>query len=146
MGTYLRTRAKISADRGTDRLLNQMFAFKFESLEDTLAYVKELWKMTDNYLNAAMELLNGIQAESTKTSISSLQLITTLGVVATIITYLGRDKLPVLTAEGLVFFLILIVVTSGLNQLVSRYFAGKTYTIRKETKGLFNLKPAREES
>lgn len=146
MGTYLRTRAKIAADQGTDRFLDQMFAFKFESLEDTLAYVKELWKMTDNYLNSAMELLGGIQAESTKTSISSLQLITTLGVVATIITYLGRDKLPNLTTEGVVFFLILVVVTSFLNQMVSRYFAGKTYTIRKETKGIFKLRPAREEN
>lgn len=136
MSTYLHTRAKIAADSGLDQFLDQVFAFKYESLEDTLAYIKELWKMTDNYLSSALELLTGLQAESTKTSISSLQLVTTLGVVAAIITYLGRSALPSVTIEGLVFFVLLITLTLVLNQTVSRYFSSRSYVIKKADKKL----------
>lgn len=147
MAAYLHTRAKIASGEGIDKFLDQVFTYKYESLEDTLSYIKELWKMTDNYLDSAIRMFTEIQAESTKTSISSLQLITTLGVVATIITYLGRDKLPNVTLPGLAFFVALVILTATLNAIVSIYFSRKSYLVRKERWGqILKLKAAKEEN
>ncbi len=147
MGSYLATRGKISTAEEVDKYLDKIFQYKFETLTDTLSYIKELWRMTANYLSSAIEMFKDIQAESTKTSITSLQLITTLGVVAGIIGYLGRDKLPTLTIEGGIFFVLLGFLTWGLNALVSRYFAAKSYIIKKdEHEKMFKIKDAKEEA
>ncbi len=136
MDTYLKTRGKISANGKTENLLGKVFMYKFETLENTLNYVKDLWKMTDRYLNSANKLFTDIQAESTKTAISSLQLITTLGVVAAIIGYLGRDKLPAITLEGLVFFTLLVFITWLANFLVNKIFSEKDYKITSKKEGI----------
>lgn len=147
MGSYLATRAKITNSQEVEKFLDKVFQYKFETLSDTLAYVKELWKMTANYLSGALELFKEIQAESTKTSITSLQLITTLGVVAGIIGYLGRDKFPNLTKEGVVFFAILAFLTWALNSVVTWHFGDKSYVIKKDDhKSVFKLKEAEEEN
>lgn len=135
MGCYLKTRAKVTTSEQIGEVLDKTFAMKFETLEDTLSYIKDLWKMTDNYLNSAIQMFSEIQTESTKTSITSLQLITTLGVVASIITYLGRDKLPPLTLPGLVFFTILLISTWAVNSLVVRYYSKKSYLLKREEGG-----------
>lgn len=146
MGAYLATRGKIASGEEVEKYLDKVFQFKYETLNDTLSYVKELWKMTANYLSGAIEIFREIQTESTKTSITSLQLITTLGVVAAIISYLGRDKLPNLTGEGIVFFAILLFLTWGLNAVVTRHYGDKNYLIKKDDhKNVFKLKEAKEE-
>ncbi len=42
MGSYLRTRGKIYSSQKVDEVLDQVFSYKYETLEDTLVYVKEL--------------------------------------------------------------------------------------------------------
>lgn len=133
MGSYLRTRAKIYSSQKVDEVLDQVFSYKYETLEDTLAYVKELWKMTDNYLSATLGRFTEIGAESTRNSIGSLRLITTVGVVAGIMGYLGRDSLPPVTLMGGLFFLILLVATWAVNELVALYYSRKNYALKKET-------------
>ncbi|MEK6825484.1 MAG: hypothetical protein AABY00_01725 [Nanoarchaeota archaeon] len=132
MSSYLRTRAKISSSQKIDEALDQIFSYKYETLEDTLAYIKELWKMTDNYLNATLGRFSEIGAESTRNSIGSLRLITTIGVIAGILGYLGKDSLPPVTLTGGLFFVILLVVTWLVNELVSSYYSRRKYTLKKE--------------
>ncbi len=138
MSSYLHTRAKIYTGEQMDKFLDQTFQLKFETLEDTLSYIKELWKMTDNYLNSAIQMFTEIQAESTKTSISSLQLITTLGVVAGIIGYLGRDKLPNFTQPGIIFFAALLVVTWAVNRVITEFFVRRKYKLKGDQKKSFD--------
>lgn len=135
MSTYLRTRGKLYSSQKMDDVLDKAFAYKFETLEDTLAYVKELWKMTDNYLSSAIGRFQELQTETTKNSITSLRLVTTLGVVAGIIGYLGRESLPEVTLMGWLFFVVLLVITWLFNEAVSSYYARKSYMMRKEKLG-----------
>ncbi|OGG06795.1 hypothetical protein A2872_01025 [Candidatus Gottesmanbacteria bacterium RIFCSPHIGHO2_01_FULL_42_12] len=135
MDTYLKTRAKISASGKSANLLEKAFLYKFETLENTLNYVKDLWKMTEKYLISANKIFTDIQTESTKTAISSLQLITTLGVMAAIISYLGRDKLPAVTLEGVVFLSVLVFITWLANYLVNKVFSERDYQIRQKREG-----------
>ncbi len=132
MSSYLRTRAKISSSQKIDEYLDQVFSYKYETLEDTLAYVKELWKMTDSYLSATLSKFSEIGSESTRNSIGSLRLITTIGVVAGIFGYLGKDSLPSITVMGGLFFLILLVATWAINEIVTFYYSRKKYALKKE--------------
>lgn len=129
MPAYVRTRQKITDIEKIDDYLQPLFQFKFETLLDTHEYVQHLWKMTTNYLNSAIEIFSVLQAESTNNTISSLQLITAIGVVAGILGYLGQDTLPKFTSMGLIYFSLLMVMTWIINGIVSKFFRNKKYSI-----------------
>lgn len=132
MPAYVKTRQKITEVGKIDEYLQPLFQFKFETLLDTHEYVKHLWGMTKNYLTSAIEIFSELQAKSTKNTISSLQLITTIGVVAGILGYLGKDTLPQFTSIGLVYFLVLMLMTWVINGLVSKFFKNKKYHIEAQ--------------
>ncbi|MDP1688876.1 MAG: hypothetical protein Q8L47_01965 [bacterium] len=132
MPAYVNTRQKITNLENIDPLIQPLFQLKFETLLDTHEYIKNLWTMTKNYLTSAIEIFVELQAKSTKNSISSLQLITTIGVVAAILGYLGKDTLPQFTSIGLLYFILLLTMTWILNSLVSKFFKNKKYNIEKQ--------------
>lgn len=132
MPSYVKTRQKITDVEKIDNYLQPLFQFKFETLLDTHEYIKHLWGMTKNYLASAIEIFSELQAKSTKNTISSLQLITTIGVVAGILGYLGRDTLPKFTSIGLVYFSLLMLMTWIINGLVSKFYKNKKYKIESK--------------
>jgi hypothetical protein len=131
MPTYLKTRAKLTDISSLHKDLHPLFQYKFETLLDTHDYIKSLWAMTKNYLNSANDMLGVLQTESTKSSISSLTLITTIGVVAGIVNYMVRDTYPKVTATGFVYFLILLLLTFLVNLGVVYFYKYKKYKIKK---------------
>ena len=135
MPSYVKTRQKITDVEKIDDYLQPLFQFKFETLLDTHEYVQHLWGMTKNYLASAIELFTDLQAKSTKNTISSLQLITTIGVMAGILGYLGRDTLPKFTSMGLIYFSLLMVMTWIINSVVSKFYKNKKYTIESKEIG-----------
>lgn len=130
MSAYVRTREKIIGLRNLDAETRQIFELKYETLINTHEYIRHLWDMTHNYQKSAIDVFTDLQGKSTKNSISSLQLVTTIGVVAGIIGYLGKDSLPTLTTTGLVYFGILMILTYVINTLISRLYKRKQYPIR----------------
>lgn len=129
MPSYVKTRQKITDVEKIDDYLQPLFQFKFETLLDTHEYIKHLWAMTKNYLASAIEIFSELQTKSTKNTISSLRLITTIGVVAGILGYLGRDALPKFTSIGLVYFALLMAMTWLINGIVSKFYKNKKYSI-----------------
>ena len=129
MPAYVKTRQKITDVEKIDDYLQPLFQFKFETLLDTHEYIKHLWGMTKNYLTSAIEIFSELQAKSTKNTISSLQLITTIGVVAGILGYLSKDTLPKLTLVGLFYLSLLMAMTWIINSIVSKFFKNKKYNI-----------------
>lgn len=129
MGVYIRTRQKITDVESVDAYLNPLFQFKFETLQDTQEYIKYLWDMTKQYLASALESFAEIQNKSTKNSIASLQVITTIGVVAAILGYLARDTWPKFTGIGVFYFALLLVMTGFLNWVISRIYRNKRYRL-----------------
>ncbi len=132
MPAYVKTRQKVTNVENVDDYLQPLFQFKFETLLDTHEYIKNLWGMTKNYLTSTIEIFAELQAKSTKNTISSLQLITTIGVVGAILGYLSKDTLPQFTNVGLIYFLLLMTMTWILNSLVSKFFKNKKYSIEKQ--------------
>jgi hypothetical protein len=129
MPAYVKTRQKITDVEKIDSYLQPLFQFKFETLLDTHEYIKHLWKMTENYLNSAVEIFSELQEKSTKSGLASLQVITTIGVVAAILGYLGKDAWPKFTVIGLMYFALLMGMTWVINYVVSKFFKNKKYDI-----------------
>jgi hypothetical protein len=130
MGTYVQTRSEIARDLHLDAHLVKLFQFKFATLTDTLAYIKEIWSMTRDYLNSAIQILVEIDTKATNRSIKSLQIITTIGVTSGLLGYLSRTQLPSITAEGLIFFILLILVTLCAETIVSFIYKNLSYPIK----------------
>ncbi len=129
MDVYIKTRQKVSDIQNIDAYLHPLFQYKFETLLDTHAYIKHLWRMTQEYLNSAIATFTELQARSTKNTISSLQLVTTIGVVAGIIGYLAKDTLPKLTVVGLAYFVLLMALTWIINSIISKFYRNRKYTL-----------------
>ncbi|MDE5539185.1 MAG: hypothetical protein K2J20_01715, partial [Bacilli bacterium] len=63
MSTYIKTREKLAkADEKLAEALD-LIGYRYETLNNTLAYVKELWKMTKNYVDSAFKLFNGLKED-----------------------------------------------------------------------------------
>lgn len=129
MGSYVRTRQKMTDIEKVDTYLNPLFQFKFETLLDTHEYIGHLWGMTEKYLASAIEIFGELQAKSTKSTIASLQLVTTIGVVSGLIGYLGRDAWPAFTRTGIIYLAALLAATWLINKIISRFYKRKRYHI-----------------
>lgn len=130
MGVYVRTRSSVAKGLEIEEHLTKLFQFKFEVLSDTLDYIKELWKMTTDYLSSAIQNIVEIKNQSTARGIQSLQLITSLGVVSGIIGYLSRNELPKITSLGAFYFLIIVASTWLVNYLITKIYTSKKYKIK----------------
>ena len=130
MGTYVRTRASIAKKLELEDQLSSIFQYKFETLNNTHAYVQEIWKMTQEYVDTAIQVVNEVKSQSTSNGINSLRLITTIGVLSGIFGYLSKDQFPVFTWIGLWYFAILILGTWLINQAVTTVYQNIRYHLK----------------
>jgi hypothetical protein len=130
MGSYIRTRSSIAKGSNIEEHLRRLFEFKFEVLTDTLDYIKEIWKMTTDYLSSAIQNIVEIKNQGTSRGIQSLQVITSIGVVSGIIGYFSKNELPKFTALGVVYFAIIIAITWLINYSISALYRNKKYTLK----------------
>lgn len=130
MGTYLKTRGNIAkSDPEMARFLG-IIEFKHETLADTLEYVKNIWGMTKNYVQSALDLFGGIQAKATESSVKNLAIITSMGVGGTLIG-LFTQKPPSFTLVGAMYFVILAVIGYATDRIIKLVYAKKMYGIRE---------------
>lgn len=130
MSSYMETRKKIASLQKIDSYIDTLFQFRFEALEDTHKYIKHLWEMTQRYIQSTLDIFNDLQAKSTKNSITSLQLVTSIGVVAAILGYLNRDILPKVTAIGWFYLIVLIGLAYLLNKSVTIIYRNRKYALK----------------
>jgi len=130
MGSYIRTRSSIAKGSDIEEHLRKLFEFKFEVLTDTLDYIKELWKMTTDYLSSAIQNIVEIKNQGTSRGIQSLQVITSIGVVSGIIGYFSKNELPKFTALGALYFVMIIAITWLINVSISTLYKNKKYTLK----------------
>lgn len=109
MGTYIATREKIAK---SDKELAEFLAisgYRYETLRDTLDYIKYLWNMTKNYVLSAQKLFNNIKQDVTNKSVDSLTIVTSMSAGASIIGLL-TETAPEFTIFGVLYFFILAVI------------------------------------
>lgn len=130
MGTYVKTRQSISKDLGVEEHLTKVFDYKFETLINTLSYIKEIWAMTRDYVKNVLSVLTDIENQSLNNSIKSLQIITSIGVVSGILGYITKSDLPKVTSVGLEYLFLLLVTTFIINILIVMYYRSIKYKIK----------------
>ena len=130
MGIYINTRASLSKRLGIENSLTELFEYKFEVLFDTLAYIKEIWSMTSDYLLSAIQNIVEIKSQSTANGVNSLRWITSISVLSSIIGYLSIKNVPDITMRGVWYFVAILTITIILNSLVGISYRNKNYKIK----------------
>lgn len=130
MGTYIDTRQVIAQSMQIEKEMVNLFQYKFETLKDTHIYVKELWNMTLDYLNSAIQMIIEIENKSTNVSIESLRTITMVGVISGVLGYMTAGAMPQITIYGVIYFAVLIVATWVINKIVVNVYRNKKYKIK----------------
>jgi hypothetical protein len=130
MGTYIHTRAKLAEHLKIEEHLLHLFQYKFEALSNTLEYIKEIWVMTTEYLKSAVQMIVEIRNQTMNAGLTSLRTVTTLGVVAAIISYLSRDTLPKITHAGLLFFVFIFLGTWAIDFIVVIAYKNIRYKLK----------------
>lgn len=109
MGTYISTRERIAkSDKNLEEFL-AISGYRFETLRDTLDYIKYLWSMTKNYVNSAQKLFNGIKQDVTSSSIDNLTIVTSMSAGAAVIDLLTNSA-PTFTLSGVIYFFVLAII------------------------------------
>ncbi|MFZ2523126.1 MAG: hypothetical protein WAW92_01950 [Minisyncoccia bacterium] len=130
MGSYINTRSSIAKHYDIEKNLIDLFEYKFETLTDTLSYIKEIWKMTGDYLSQAVSNLVEIKNQSTSNNLKSLQTITSIGVISGVLGYLSANKLPSISVQGLIYFIILFCLTWLMNAVIAKKYKNKKYSLK----------------
>ncbi len=105
MGSYSATRRSLARSLDIDETLRDLFSLKFETLQDTLEYVKELWKMTIVYLQTAISNISDIKGQGTQRGIQMLQVLTTVGALNILIGLFTKKDLLIPTTYGIWYVL-----------------------------------------
>ena len=123
MGTYLATREKLAhGDHDLDSFAD-VIEYRYEALDNTLSYSKDLWQMTKNYVDSALVLLNGLQQEVTSKSLENLTMIMVIGVGTNIFFAMSFEAPP--NAYG-IMALVSILVVGILGNLLVKWWAKNT--------------------
>ncbi|HEV7424191.1 MAG TPA: hypothetical protein VGO21_03295 [Candidatus Paceibacterota bacterium] len=134
MGSYVSTRSDIAKNLEIEKDLIHLFEYKFETLTDTLSYIKEIWKMTGDYLGSAIGNLVEIKNQSTSNNLKSLQTITSIGVISGVLGYLSANKLPSISRAGAIYFVILFCLTWFMNFVIVKKYQNKKYSLKFGTR------------
>lgn len=131
MGTYVHTRSAIAKDLDLEEKLVTLYQYKFEILLNTLDYIKEIWKMTENYILMAIQVITEIENQSINNSLIALRVVTTIGAIAGVFTYLSnKSSLPAITKSGITYLVILVGVTWLVNYLITIISKNLKYKIK----------------
>lgn len=128
MGTYISTREKIAKnDQELTEFLN-ISGYRFETLRDTLDYIKYLWDMTQTYVSSAQKLFNGLKSDVTSKSINSLTIVTSMSAGASIISLITKSE-PNFTIFGVVYFVVLAILGWSSTKCLSFISKNRRYQV-----------------
>lgn len=128
MSTYISTREKIAK---SDEDLTEFLAisgYRYETLRDTLNYIKYLWNMTKNYVSSAQKLFDGLKQDVTSKSVDSLTIVTSMSAGASIIGLL-TESAPEFTIFGVAYFFILALIGWLSTNILSAISNSRKYEV-----------------
>ena len=68
--------------------------------------------------------------QTTANNLKSLQTITSIGVISGVLGYLSASKLPTINYAGVVYFVILFVLTWSMNYILLKKYQYKKYSLK----------------
>lgn len=128
MSTYISTREKIAKSDDEVAEFLAISGYRYETLRDTLDYIKYLWNMTKNYVSSAQKLFEGIKSDVTSKSVDSLTIVTSMSAGASIIGLL-TETAPEFTIFGVVYFFILALLGWGSAKILGAISSRRKYEV-----------------
>ena len=128
MSTYLPTREKIAKNDKELIEFLEISGFRYETLKDTLEYIKHLWNMTKNYVVSAQKLFNGLKSDITSSSVNNLTIVTSMSAGAAILNLFTKSA-PTFSIFGVMYFFILAVIGWASTRLLSAISNTRSYEI-----------------
>lgn len=128
MSTYIATREKIAKSDSELAEFLAISGYRYETLRDTLDYIKYLWDMTQTYMASAQKLFSELKGDVTNQSINSLTIVTSMSAGASIISLLTKSE-PEFTVFGVVYFFALALLGWGSTKLLNWISRNRKYTI-----------------
>lgn len=123
MSTYLPTRERIAKqDEDLVEFLS-ISGYRYETLRDTLEYVKDLWDMTKDYVSSTQKLYANVSDQITSASLNKLTVVTVVSACATTFNLLTKGNVAFSTA-GVISVLVILAVGLLANRLI-KYLAEK---------------------
>ncbi|MPM15323.1 hypothetical protein SDC9_61691 [bioreactor metagenome] len=129
MSSYIGTRSSIASSLKIEDDLNSLFQYKFQTLSNTHAYIQQIWVMTKEYLDSAIQIISDVQSQNSDKTIESLRLITTIGVLSGIIDYFSVENFPSPTFIGISYFIGLVFATWLINKIITYVYSNIKYKL-----------------
>jgi len=130
MGTYARTRQLISDGLKIKKDLRKLFQYRFEDLFDTLDYIKEIWAMTSEYVESAINVLNEVKTKSSFDGLKSIQLLASIGVVTGVLRYMNPKYFPIITTTTAAYVIGLGAAALLLDFSIKTWQKNKKYKLK----------------
>lgn len=128
MSTYISTREKIAKSNDDLAEFLAISGYRYETLRDTLDYIKSLWSMTKNYVTSAQKLFDGIKQDVTSKSVDSLTIVTSMSAGASIIGLL-TETAPEFTIFGVLYFFILALLGWSSTKILGAISSRRKYEV-----------------
>lgn len=118
MSTYIPTREKIAkSDTDLEEFL-EISGYRYETLRDTLEYIKYLWDMTKNYVDSALRQFESLKSDVTSKSVESLTIVTSMSAGAALLSLFTESE-PEFTAFGFFYFFVLAIIGWGSSKILN---------------------------
>ncbi len=128
MSTYIPTREKIAkSDKDLQEFL-EISGYRYETLRDTLEYVKYLWDMTQNYVISAQKQFKSLKEDVTNKSVTSLTIVTSMSAGAAILSLFTESE-PEFTTFGFIYFFILALIGWSSQKILSYVGSRQKYDV-----------------
>jgi hypothetical protein len=130
MSSYANTRASLAKLLNVEEPLKVLFQYKFEDLFNTLSYIKEIWKMTENYVNSAISILVEIASRNSMAGIRNIQVLASIGVITGIVGLLTKDSLPSFTSVGAYYLIGTVVIVFLIDFMLKKFAQYRRYKLK----------------
>ena len=128
MGTYIPTRERICKNDKELIEFLEISGYRYETLKDTLDYIKHLWNMTKSYVISAQKLFNGIKSDVTSSSINSLTIVTSMSAGAAVLN-LFTESAPTFSLFGVLYFFVLAFVGWASTKMLAFVSSRRKYNV-----------------
>lgn len=128
MSTYISTREKIAKSDSELAEFLAISGYRYETLRDTLDYIKYLWGMTKNYVSSAQKLFDGIKQDVTNQSVNGLTIVTSMSAGAAIIGLL-TESAPEFSIFGVIYFFALAILGWLSTKILSTISKRRKYEV-----------------
>jgi hypothetical protein len=130
MRAYAKTRASLSKTLGVEENLISHFEYKHEDLFNTLEYIKEIWKMTIDYVDSAIEIVKEVKTKTAVKGVKSIQLIASIGAMAGILRLMNPKMIPVIDTKVAILFISVFVLAIGMDWFLKWRANNKEYKLK----------------